>query len=225
MLSLFLLLSAEPIHAQEDAARYLESVEKAYADLKDYTCSVNVHFDMEALKAPDMQATVYYKAPDKMKVESKKIFFLPREGGLFNPAMFKPEDFDIIFLERLSYDGRKAVRLKLIPKKMRGMNQEFILTIDTERNLIRDMNISQPGGKVIKASINYASFDRFELPTRVELQIDIPPVEPNGMREFDQFAPRGRRITGRVEISYSNYRVNSGLSNEIFKETESRKPK
>ena len=83
------LLSSEWIQAQEDAARYLDSVEKKYAGLKDYAVDVNVHFDIEALKAPDMQAKLFFKAPGKMKVESKRIFFFPREGGFFNPFQFE----------------------------------------------------------------------------------------------------------------------------------------
>ncbi|RPJ00088.1 MAG: hypothetical protein EHM36_15110, partial [Deltaproteobacteria bacterium] len=98
----FILLSAGVSLAQDEGARYLESLARAYEGLKDYTCDVRVHFDVEVLKSPDMEAKVYYKAPDKLKVESKKIFFFPREGGFFNPAMFKSQDFDIILLERLT---------------------------------------------------------------------------------------------------------------------------
>jgi outer membrane lipoprotein-sorting protein len=42
------------------------------------------------------------------------------------------------------------------------------------------------------------------------------------MREFIPFGPgsKTKQVTGKVEITYSNYQVNSGLSDEIFKETE-----
>ena len=219
----FLLLSAGVSLAQDEGTRYLESVAKAYEGLKDYTCDVRVHFDVEALKSPDMEAKVYYKAPDKLKVESKKIFFFPREGGFFNPGMFRPQNFDIIILERLTYNGGKAVKLKLIPQKAGKITHEITLTIDTERNLIREMNISQFGGRVIKAAIEYGKFDTFQLPTRIGLDLDIPPQEPNESKEFDQFAQRGRRMTGKVDITYSKYKVNSGLSDEMFTEKESQK--
>jgi hypothetical protein len=45
------------------------------------------------------------------------------------------------------------------------------------------------------------------------------------MKEFGSFGQRSKRITGKVEIAYSNYKVNSGLSDEMFKETESGKLK
>jgi hypothetical protein len=211
------LLSAKLIQAQEDAFRYLDLIEKKYSGLKDYMADVNVHFDIEALKAPDMQAKLYFKAPDKMKVDSKRIFFFPREGGFFNPFQFKKENFEARLLERLIYDGRKAVKLKLIPINTDIFNKSSVLTIDVERNVIREIKILPSEGREIIAVIDYGFFDGFDLPVRINLQLDIPPSEPGGAKEF-QFGQGGKRISGKVEITYSNYKVNSGLSDEIFKE-------
>ena len=222
---LLFLLSPDFIQAQEDPARYLDAIEKKYFGLKDYTVDVIVHFDVEALKAPDMQARLYYKAPDKLKVESKNVFFFPKEGGYFNPSLFKKKDFDARPLERLTYDGRKAVKLRLTPTETNRHQQGFVLTIDTERNLIREINTSPSEGRAIRAVIGYGEFADFELPVRIELHLDIPSVEPNGMKEFSSFSQRSKRITGKVEIAYSNYKVNSGLRDEIFNEAEPRKPK
>ena len=225
MTGVLFLLSSELIQAQEDPGRYLDSIEKKYSGLKDYRVDVNVHFDIETLKAPDMQARLYYKAPDKMKVESKKVFFFPKEGGYFNPSLFKKKDFEVRLLERLIYDGRKAVRLKLTPTDMNTYNKGLVLTIDTDRNLIREIKISPSEGREIRAAIEYGMFDGFELPTHIDLQLDIPSEEPSGMKEFTQFGQRTKSITGKIQITYSNYRVNLGLSDEIFKDTESHNPK
>jgi hypothetical protein len=217
------LLSTEWIQAQEDASRYLDPIEKKYSPLKDYVVDVNVHFDIEALKAPAMQAKFYYKAPDKMKVESKRIFFFPKEGGYFNPSLFKKKDFDIRLVERLIYDGRKAVRLKLTPMDTDTYDKGFVLTIDTDRSLIREIKISPSEGREVKATIEYGMFSNFELPAHIDLQLDIPSDEPSGMKEFTQFGQKAKRITGKVEITYSNYQINVGLREEIFKERGSKK--
>lgn len=219
MAGILFLLSAEWIQAQEDAFRYLDSIEKKYSGLKDYTVDVNVHFDIAALKAPDMQAKLYFKAPDKMKVESKRIFFFPREGGFFNPFQFKKENFEVILLERLIYDGRKAVRLRLVPVDIGASHKASVLTIDIERNVIREIKVSPSEGREIIAVIDYGVFGGFDLPVRIDLQLDIPPAEPSGVKEF-QFGQGGKRIRGNVEITYSNYKVNSGLNDEIFTEKE-----
>lgn len=225
MAVILFLFSTEWIQAQGEVTRALDAIEKKYSGLKDYSVDVNVHFDMEALKAPDMQAKLYYKAPDKMKVDSKKIFFFPKEGGYFNPSLFKKKDFDVNFLEYLTYEGRKNVKLKLIPKEPSRSHQIFIVTIDIDRSLIREIDISPSEERKIKTIIEYETFDGFDLPTHIELQLDMSASESTGMKEFPQFGQRGKRITGKVEISYSNYKVNSNLSDEIFKDNESRQPK
>ena len=70
--------------------------------------------------------------------------------------------------------------------------------------------MSPSEGREIKAAIEYGKFADFELPVRIELHLDIPSVEPNGMKEFSSFSQKPKRITGKVEIAYSNYKVNSG---------------
>ena len=216
MVGILFLLSAERVQAQEDASRYLDLLEKKYSALKDYVVDVNVHFDIEVLKAPDLQAKLYYKAPDKMKVESKRIFFFPQEGGYFNPSLFKKKAFDVRLVERLIYDGRKAVRLKLTPMDTDAYDKSFVLTLDTDRSLIREIKISPSEGREVKATLDYGRFGDFELPTHIDLKLDIPSGEPTGMKEFTQFGQKTKRITGKVEITYSNYRINVGLGDEIF---------
>jgi outer membrane lipoprotein-sorting protein len=215
------LFSPGLLQAQEDTARILDALQKKYSGLKDYTVDVNVHFDVEGFKAPDMQAKLYFKPPDRMKIESKRIFFLPKEGGTFNPFMFNKEDFEVKFLERLTYEGRNVVKLKLTPKKRKLNAQDFILTVDKDRNLIREMNTSSFDGREVKALIEYGNFGDFDLPTRIELHLNVQFSESMEIRDFGPSAQPAKRVTGRVDITYSNYRVNSGLSDQIFDKTGS----
>ncbi len=217
------LLSPGLLHAQEEAVRTLDALQKKYSGLKDYTVNVNVHFDMEDFKAPDMQAKLYCKPPDRMKIESKRIFFLPKEGGTFNPFLFNKEDFEVKFLERLTYEGRNAVKLKLTPKKRKANAQDVILTVETDRLLIREMNTSSFDGREVKALIEYGHFSNFDLPTRIELHLNVQFSESTEIRDFGPSAQPSKRVTGRVEITYSNYKVNSGLSDEMFKEKDASK--
>jgi len=218
------LLSPEYLQAQGDAARHLEALGKKYSGLKDYVVDVTIHFDIETFKAPDLKARLYYKVPDKMKVESKKVLFFPREGGYFNPSLFNRDEFTVLFVENTTYGGKKAVKLRLIPKKAKRDIQDLVLSIDTEQNQVRQVDITQAGGKEIKAELTYGTFDHFDLPTRIRLLLDFPEVEPEMVKGFDTSPRERKRVTGRIEITYSNYKINSGLSDQIFKENESQNP-
>ena len=222
-LLVLLFLLPESIRAQEEGMRYLEALEKKYAGLQDYTVDVTVHFDIETFKAPDLQAKIYYKVPDKLKVESKRILFFPKEGGYFNPSLFKAEDHTVILLERLTHDGKKAVKMRLIPKNPKRNIHDIVLTVDVEQNRVREVRVARSGGGEIKAEILYGSFDRFELPTRIHLLLDFPAVVPE-IKGFQPPSEGTKRVTGRIEMTYSNYKTNSGLTDEIFRETELKRP-
>ena len=215
---LFILFCLSPawIWAGEEAVRYLDAIEKKYSGLKDYIADVNVHFDIETFKTPDMQAKLYFKAPDKMKVESKGVFFFPREGGFFNPALFKKDDFEIRIVEPVT-EGKKDVKLKIIPKKKEKMGREFVLWIDRDDNLVREIHTAQLDGRETKAKIEYGKFGPFELPRQILLALDFPSVEPNERRGFGPFEQKSERVTGTIEITYTNYKVNTGLKDEIFR--------
>jgi hypothetical protein len=164
-----------------------------------------------------MQAKLYFKAPDKMKVESKGVFFFPKEGGYFNPALFKKDDFEIRVLEPVA-EEKKDVKLKIVPKKKEKMGREFILLIDRNENLVREIHISQFDGRETDAKIEYGRFGSFELPRYILLALDFPSAEPNERRGFGPFEQKSERVTGTIEITYANYKVNTGLKDEIFKE-------
>ncbi len=215
-LFIFFFLSPGWIRADEEAVRYLDAIEKKYSELKDYTADVNVHFDIETFKTPDMKAKLYFKVPDKMKVESKGVFFFPREGGYFNPGLFKKDDFEIKILEPLA-EGKREVRLKIVPKKKEKMGREFVLLIDRKDNLVKEIHTSQFDGRETKAKIEYGRYGSFDLPRYILLTLDLPSVDPGEKRGFGPFEQKSERVTGTIEITYANYKVNTGLKDDIFK--------
>jgi hypothetical protein len=214
-LLVFSLLSPGWTAADEEASRYLDAIEKKYSGLRDYTVDVYVHFDIETFKAPDMQARLYFKAPDKMKIESKKVFFFPKEGGYFNPGLFKKEDFEIKLLEPTT-EGGTEVRLKMIPKRKEMRGREFVLGIDRKDNLVKEIAISQVGGREAKAGIEYDRVGSFELPKHISLTLEFPFMESNEPRGFESVEPKSNRVTGKIEITYSNYKV-TRLEDVLFK--------
>jgi hypothetical protein len=82
------------------------------------------------------------------------------------------------------------------------------------------MNTSSSDGREVKALIEYGHFSDFDLPTRIELHLNVQFSESMEIKDFGPSAQPPKRVTGRVDITYSNYKVNSGLSDKIFDETD-----
>ena len=97
------------------------------------------------------------------------------------------------------------------------MGREFILLIDGDENLVREIHLSQVGGRETRAEIEYGKYGSFELPKRIVLTLDIPSMEPNEAIGFGPPEQKSKRITGRIEITYSNYQVNTGLKDDLFR--------
>jgi outer membrane lipoprotein-sorting protein len=212
-----------PAQDQREGLRVLAALEKKYAGLQDYLVDIQVHFNIETFRAPDLQARLFYKVPDMMRLESKRVVFFPRDGGYFNPAQFKPEDYTVLFLGYVTYDNRKAVQLRLIPRKIKGATQDMVLTIDTAKLLLQEMLLTQQGGKEITAVFTYGTFGGFELPTFIRLRLNLPAAEP-GMAQGFGAIPNGteeKRVQGEITITYADYQVNTGLGDELFKKDKS----
>ncbi len=208
---------------QREGLRILAALERKYAELKDYTADIQVHFAIETFRAPDLQAKLYYKVPDKMRLESKRVVFFPRDGGYFNPAQFGQDAYTVLFLGYVTYDKRKAVQLRLIPRKIKGDTQDMVLTIDTAKLLLQEMLLTQTGGKEVTAVFTYGTFGGFELPTFIRLILNLPAAEPGMAQGFGAIPDGGeeKRVQGEITITYANYKVNTGLGDELFKKDKS----
>lgn len=212
---------SEGSRGQQEAQKYLRNVVEKFAGIKDYVADVKVHLDIETVKAPDMEAKVYYKEPNKVKIDAKGLFFLPKEVGVFNPRKFNPDEFEMSLLDTLTYDDSPAVRISLTPRKAVAEGHNVILTIDEKEWLIREIATVPYPGRRASARIFYGIFDGFQLPTQIEVNLDVENVGQQG-EDFHDGRRSANRVKGKVEVYYSNYKINSGLSDDIFKNGENR---
>ncbi len=204
-----------PSSGKDDGVKYLQNAIEKFSRIKDYTVDVRVHPELENVKAEDMKATVYYKAPDKVKIDSKGIFILPKEIGVFNPSMFKPEEFNVSVLETLTYEGNPAVKLALSSKKESYGRRDVILIIDKSEWLIRDISIEPAAGSLMDARIKYGEFGGLDLPTEINVNLNLPKADSSQQAPDPHRRSRGG-MAGSITIYYSNYRVNSGLGDSLF---------
>jgi outer membrane lipoprotein-sorting protein len=211
----FVLLMSPPRGG--DGVRYIENAIGKFDAIKDYVVDVKVHMDLEAVQAPDMEAKVYYKEPDKVKIDSKGLFFMPKDVGVINPRKFNPDKYEIAVLDTLTYAGDPAVRLSLVPKNDETGNRNITLTIDKKDWLIVEIATAPYPGREASAKITYGLFDGFQMPVKIDVKLDVGKITGGG-REFGPEHGRMNQLKGKVEVYYSNYKINSGLSDDIFEQ-------
>lgn len=78
-LILFLLICSAGLKAS-DPRTIIAAVNAKFSQVKNYQTDVIIKTDIPFIKMLPVSATLYYKAPDKMRIKSKGIAILPKQG-------------------------------------------------------------------------------------------------------------------------------------------------
>ena len=80
ILTIVMLLTGERSEA------ILEKVRLEFEKIEDYQVDVKIKVDVDFLKMPDREATIFYKKPDKFHIDSENFAMLPKSGLNFSPS-------------------------------------------------------------------------------------------------------------------------------------------
>ncbi len=194
----------------------LERLRNEYSRVEDYRVDIDAVLDIPGFRVPAMQARVYFKQPDKFKVESDGFAMLPRDAIHFSPAMFDPEMFDTVIQGSEKVDGTDCVKLTLMARSDTLRIQRATLFVEMDRLLILKIKLTPTSGAPATARFSYALIDnKYHLPAT----IDIDMSTPNRFRRKDDWNKKkggAKDDMGHIELKYSNYLVNSGLPDSLF---------
>ncbi len=204
----------------------LKKVEEQYAGVKDFTVTLDVVAAMERMKVPPMHATMYYKAPDKMHFDAKGFAFLPREGmGMaFGKIGSRYRAAD---MKKESVEGVEKYKLLLTPKVEASRASTIFLYVDPLHWTAERVETNSFGGRSMVIAIRHELADGFWLPSNLTVTFASTGADTMEATPFDQGAPvppRQSFRSGTITIRYSDYRVNTGLSDDLFKK-EAEPPK
>ena len=83
-----LVLTSCSFSQSKDPDIILNNVKEKFNRIKDYEVNIRIKVDVDFIKAPDSEAKIYFKQPDKIHFESENFALLPREGVNFSPMAF-----------------------------------------------------------------------------------------------------------------------------------------
>ena len=231
LLSLMIFITMSEFSPQsKDPDEILDGVKEAFKKIEDYEVDIHVKIDVDFLKVPDSEAKLYFKQPNKIHVESEKFALLPRQGLDFSPLGLISGKYTALYEREDTIRDILTSVVKIIPL---GNDGDIILStfwIDQTRNLIiRVESTKKPTGTFTIDFTYEKSDDHYELPSQMEFTFSVDRMMfPRGMDgqldDDDDSNKISNSTTGKVYITYTNYKVNQGLPDELF-ETESNKTK
>lgn len=202
---------------------------KPYQNWRDYSVKIQAKVVMPNIRIPDFSAMVYFKKPDKFKIETKSFAPLPRGSAMFNPFQFDPEKNQISYKQMENVDGTPAALYKVEPgeeeKRIRFYN---VWVGGNPKRILKVESHSFRGTKaLIRLTYRQAGQgpDKWLLPDKISVHLTFPEGQngPEALTVKDSPFSAGKArmdaITGEgnIIISYSDWQINTGLDDQLFK--------
>ena len=202
----------------------LENVKKEFEKIEDYQVNVTIKVDVEFLKMPEREATIFYKKPDKFHIDSENFALLPKSGLNSSPLGFMNYDYKAYYIREDTLHEAITSVIKVIPLEVSADVILSTLWIDTQRNIILKVESTRKPQGTFFIDFEYLKTKKgFWLPSSMIFSFTIDRSLFPGKLNKDQNSESGKskedsakKETGYVYLTYSNYKVNIGLSDEIF---------
>lgn len=211
----------------QDMTGLISKVKAKLDQVNDYEADGRMKTDVAFIKAPVGKVKVYYKKPNKFRLKKDGgISLLPRGGVSVNMnSIIATADFIALAAGEASVGGTRTKVVKLLPA---NESNDIVLTtmyIDEANLLVRKAVTTTKENGTYEIEMSYGQFSNYGLPDKVVFSFNTKDYKlPKGITlEFDDTekelteAEKIRNKKGRVEISYSNYVVNKGVPDSVFK--------
>jgi outer membrane lipoprotein-sorting protein len=207
----------------QSAATILNNVINKFNSVKDYTVSVNVKANIPMIKILPSKATVYFKQKDKFKVVSKGIVILPKQGFTeINTFLADKKSYMAIEGDSAKVGGVNTHQITVIPN---GESSEIVIAklwIDSKRSVIMKSQITTKSNGTVTTLYSYGDKVNFGLPSQLVFEIDVKKFKLPKSVAADINKTTTEKATktknkGSITISLTDYKVNTGLSDSIFK--------
>jgi outer membrane lipoprotein-sorting protein len=208
----------------KDPEMLLERVKDEFKKIEDYKAEISVTVDIPFIKMPERKATLYFKQPDEVHIESDGFAMLPKEGINFSPiSLFESKHTSFYEKEEMIGDVNTAV-IKVIPLNDKSDLLLSTLWIDPVRNLILKVESSRKPTGTFTIDFDYAEIEnKYYLPEQIEFTFSVDPLmfrsrSPSQLNGDDkkEAEDSSKVKTGKVFINYTNFEVNRGIHDSLF---------
>lgn len=227
VLLLVLLLPASPLFAGESPEVLIEKVKARLEKVQDYTADARLKTNVAFIKAPVGAVKVYYKKPNKLKIEkSKGLSILPKGGAMLNiSTLLTMKNYDAIDAGSLLVDKVMARKIRILPRDADGDIVVMDVFIDETNLLLLKTTVTTKENGTFDMEMAYGKFREFMLPDKLTFHFNVKNYKmPKSLSlDFDEQlskeeAAKLKNKKGTVEFFYSNYLINKGLSDQLFRQ-------
>lgn len=213
------------LHAQ-DATALVQKVKAKLDKVNDYEASGEMKTNVSFMKVPAAQVKVYFKKPGKIKIKNEKgISLVPRGTVSISLNNLLSGQYQALDGGADNVNGVPVKVIKLLPVDENGEVVLSKLYIDETRLLILKAKTTTRESGTNELEMSYGKFAAYALPDKIIFTFNTQDYKlPKGVTfDYDDGSPKKKDASasqnqrGKIEISYSSYLVNRGVSDEVFK--------
>ncbi len=227
---ILLLMLLTTVAKAEDATKLFLALRSKVLSVKDYTADVRVKIEISYMKIPQMKGILYFKAPDKMRLERNGgVSLLPKKNiNLTLSNLIPSGEVMVIDAGYAMLEGKKARLLKVIPENDDLGNIVLTKVWVDEVNLtaLRTETTTKNDGTVVM-DLEFGNYIKYGLPDKVVIHMDVKDyklpksmtMDYNDIPDLSETKMKEKGMkTGKgvVRISYLKYDINKGLSDAVF---------
>ena len=222
ILFVFALFSSALSFAQ-DPNELVKAVRLKIAKVQDYSADVHIKAQVPMIKIDEVDAKVFYKVPNQMKVESKGIAILPKQGlGDLNHFLTNEKAYTCAFNGTKMIGEVKTAVVSVLP--LTDITDVILvkLWIDPVRDLILKSQITSKSNGTLDISYFYGAQAKYGLPYKMIFTIDVKKFKLPKSVAADLHQNKKKPKTtdgpqnGTIIIQMSNYKINQCISDAQF---------
>ena len=221
-LLLFVVFGAD---AQKTPNQLLHGVYQKMMKVKDYSVEASIRADIPLIKILPVKAVVYFKQPDKFKVESKSIAILPRQGFSDVTKIIRDTtSYTAVFTGKEKIGSSISQIISVIPSIDTGDLVLAKFWIDISRNLVLKSQLTTRSSGTMLIEYSYSSQATFGLPDNMIFTVDMKKFKIPKVMTSDANSPtkapkntNNASKKGVILIDLKNYKINRGLNDEFFR--------
>ncbi len=221
--SFLLTLSFTKCSEAQTASQVINKVNTNFSKVNDYTADMNIHLDVSFVKMKDIAAKVYFKKPKKIKVKAEGIMLLPKQNPNNIQAMLEDTNsYNAIKTRAEIINGVSTTIITVIPN---ADTSDLILGkfwIDAAKGVILKSNLTTRSNGTMEIEHFYGANSNYALPDKLIFTFEtskfkLPKALVVDLGSSTETPDKPENKKGKITIVFSNYLVNKGVDDKVFK--------
>jgi outer membrane lipoprotein-sorting protein len=168
------LLFLTHLTSAQDPNELVKAVRLKLEKVTDYAADVHIKAQVPMIKIDEVDAKIFYKQPNQMKVESKGIAILPKQGlGELNNFLTNEKGYTCALNGSKMLGDVKTTVVSVLPLTE---NADVILVklwIDPAKDLILKSQITSKSNGTLDINYFYGDQAKYGLPYKMVFTIDV----------------------------------------------------